>query len=101
LETVVARMKKIAKKGSVEEIIEADLNFHRAICELSANHRLPEAWLNISHQLSAFVALKCQLYDEDTPETTMGQHYPVFEAIKKHDGKLAVKQMKKLLPEDK
>lgn len=97
LELVVTTMKRVAQKGNVEEIIEADLSFHRTICELSNNRRLLEAWLNLSHQLRAFIGLEDQLYDNDTPETTLGLHYPVFDAIKKHDDKLAVKLMRALI----
>ena len=97
LETVVDEMKQVAQNADVEAIIEADLGFHRAICELSGNRRLLEAWLNLSHQLSAFIALKDKFYDEDTPETNLELHYPVFEAIKNHDEDLAVRQMKEVI----
>ena len=53
--------------------------------------------MNLSHQLRAFIGLEDQLYDNDTPETTLGLHYPVFDAIKKHDDKLAVKLMRALI----
>jgi DNA-binding GntR family transcriptional regulator len=97
LESVVKAMKGVTKKGSVEEIIDVDLNFHRTICELSGNRRLLSTWLNLSHQLRAFIGLENQLYDDDTPETTLGMHYPVFEAIKKGDGDLAVKRMREVI----
>jgi len=97
LESVVKAMKRVTKKGTVEEIIDVDLNFHRTICELSGNRRLLSTWLNLSHQLRAFIGLENQLYDDDTPETTLGKHYPVFEAIKKGDTDLAVKRMREVI----
>jgi len=97
LESIVDTMKKVSKSGSVEEIIAADLSFHEAICELSGSRRLLEAWLNLSHQLKAFIGLKDQLYDDDTPETSLGIHYPVFEAIKQGDANLAVKRMDEVI----
>jgi DNA-binding GntR family transcriptional regulator len=97
LESFVNTMKKVAKNGTVEEIIDADLNFHRSICEVSGNRKLLEAWLNLSHQLRAFIGLEDQLYDEDTPEASVATHYPVFEAIKKGDGNLAAKHMREVI----
>jgi DNA-binding GntR family transcriptional regulator len=97
LQGIVAGMQQVAKNGGIEEIIEADLGFHRAICELSGNRRLLEAWLNLSHQLRAFIALKDQLYDDESPEMTLGLHYPVLDAIKNQDTKLAVREMKKVI----
>jgi DNA-binding GntR family transcriptional regulator len=97
LESVIDTMKEVSKTGSVEEIIAADLSFHQTICELSGNRRLLEAWLNLSHQLSAFIGLQDQLYDDDTPETTLGLHYPIFEAIQNSNSKLAVKLMRALI----
>ena len=83
--------------GFVDEIIDVDLSFHRTICELSDNRRLLEAWLNLSHQLRAFIGLENQLYDDDTPDATLGTHYPVLEAIKAGDANLAVKRMKAVI----
>ena len=97
LESVVNTMNQVTKEGTVEEIIDVDLNFHRTICELSGNRKLLNTWLNLSFQLRAFIGLEDQLYDDDTPETTLGLHYPVFEAIKKGDGDLAVKLMREVI----
>jgi hypothetical protein len=38
-----------------------------------------DVWLNLSHQLKAFIGLEDQLYDDDTPETTLGLHSSVFQ----------------------
>ena len=98
LESVVTAMKQVAKNcRTIEEVIDVDLSFHRTICELSENRRLLELWLNLSHQLRAFIVLDDHLYGDDTPEKTLETHYPVFEAIKKGDSDLAVNQMKKVM----
>jgi DNA-binding GntR family transcriptional regulator len=98
LESVVTAMKQVAKNcRTIEEIIDVDLSFHRTICELAENRRLLELWLNLSHQLRAFIVLDDHLYGDDTPEKTLETHYPVFEAIKKEDSDLAVNQMKKVM----
>lgn len=97
LQSAVNAMNQVAKDGTVREIIDVDLNFHRTICELSGNRRLLSSWLNLSNQLRAFIGLEDQLYDDDTPETTLGKHYPVFEAIKKGNGDLAVKRMREVI----
>jgi DNA-binding GntR family transcriptional regulator len=98
LESVVTAMKQVAKNcRTIEEVIDVDLSFHRTICELAENRRLLELWLNLSHQLRAFIVLDDHLYGDDTPEKTLETHYPVFEAIKKEDSDLAVNQMKKVM----
>ena len=48
-------------------------------------------------QLRAFIGLEDQLYDDDTPETILGKHFPVIEAIKKGDGDLAVRHMREVI----
>ena len=98
LESVLRTMKLVAKNATtIEKVIDTDLSFHRTICELSENRRLLESWLNLSHQLRAFIGLDDQLYGGDTPEKTLGTHFPVIEAIKKGDSALAVRQMNKLI----
>jgi len=98
LESVVTAMKQVAKNcRTIEEVIDVDLSFHRTICELSGNRRLLEAWLNLSHQLRAFIVLDDHLYGDDTPEKTLETHYPVFEAIKNGNGNLAAKHMREVI----
>lgn len=93
LESVCDRMKEVAKEGTILETVDADLSFHRTICELSGNHRLLDAWLNLSHQLRAFIGLREHLYNDDKSEAILARHYPIVDAIKKGDENLAVKHM--------
>ena len=98
LELVVEEMKRVANNPkSVSQFIEADLHFHRKICELSNNSRLLQAWLNLSFQLSAFIGTEDQLYGNEAPAQVFERHYVVFESIKKGNADLAVRQMKKLI----
>lgn len=97
LESVVAVMKETANGGTLEEIIDIDLRFHRAICELSENRRLLNAWMNLSHQLRAFIAAGERMYGDDNPAKRLSAHYPVFEAIKNKDDHLAVDLMKDVI----
>lgn len=98
LELVVEEMKRVADNPkSVSQVIDVDLNFHRKICELSDNSRLLQAWLNLSFQLSAFIAMDDQLYGNETPAQVFERHYVVFESIKKGSADLAVRQMKKVI----
>ncbi|MEE4603006.1 MAG: GntR family transcriptional regulator, partial [Desulfobacteraceae bacterium] len=90
LDAVVKEMKAVSKKGNLKAIIDVDLKFHRTLCELSENKVLLEAWSAISNRLRAFIANGDGLYGEDTPEVTLGTHYPVVDAIKNSDFKLAV-----------
>ena len=97
LDAVVKEMKAVSKKGNLQAIIDVDLKFHRTLCELSENKVLLEAWSAISNRLRAFIANGDGLYGEDTPEVTLGTHYPVFDAIKIGDFKLAVRILTEIL----
>ena len=97
LDAVVKEMKAVSKKGNLKAIIDIDLKFHRTLCELSENKVLLEAWSAISNRLRAFIANGDGLYGEDTPEVTLGTHYPVFDAIKNSNFKLAVRILNEIL----
>ena len=97
LDAVVKEMKAVSKKGNLQAIIDVDLKFHRTLCELSENKVLLEAWSAISNRLRAFIANGDGLYGEDTPEVTLGTHYPVIDAIKNSDFKLAVRILNEIL----
>lgn len=97
LDAVVKEMKAVSKKGNLQAIIDVDLKFHRTLCELSENKVLLEAWSAISNRLRAFIANGDGLYGEDTPEVTLGTHYPVFDAIKNSDFKLAARILNEIL----
>jgi DNA-binding GntR family transcriptional regulator len=97
LDAVVKEMKAVSKNGNLQAIIDVDLKFHRTLCELSENKVLLEAWSAISNRLRAFIANGDGLYGEDTPEVTLGTHYPVVDAIKNSDFKLAVRILKEIL----
>ena len=97
LESVVKEMKAVSKNNDLQAIIDMDLKFHCTICELSENKVLMEAWLGLSNRLRAFITSGETLYDEDTPGVILGTHYPVFEAIKKGDFKLATRILKEIL----
>ena len=97
LDAVVKEMKAVSKKGNLKAIIDVDLKFHRTLCELSENKVLLEAWSAISNRLRAFIANGDGLYGEDTPEVTLGTHYPVIVAIKNSDFKLAVRILNEIL----
>ncbi|MGD1973815.1 MAG: GntR family transcriptional regulator [Desulfobacterales bacterium] len=96
-DAVVKEMKAVSKKGNLKAIIDVDLKFHRTLCELSENNVLLEAWSAISNRLRAFIASGDRLYGEDTPEVTLGTHYPVVDAIKNNDFKLAVRILHEIL----
>ncbi len=97
LDAVVKEMKAVSKKGNLQAIIDVDLKFHRTLCELSENKVLLEAWSAISNRLRAFIANGDGLYGEDTPEVTLGTHYPIVDAIKNGDFKLAVRILNEIL----
>lgn len=97
LRTITDRMKRVAKSGTVQEAVDIDLTFHQTICELSGNHHLLGAWINLSNQLRAFLTYEGHLYDNDTPEAILEMHYPVLDAIFAEDAELAAKRMRDII----
>jgi len=97
LDAVEREMRAVSKNSNLQAIIDVDLKFHRTLCELSENKVLLEAWSGLSNRLRAFIASGDNLYDEDTPDVTLGTHYPVIGAIKNSDFKLAVRILNEIL----
>ncbi len=97
LEAVVEKMKRVATQCRTEDVIDADLGFHRTICELSENRRLLKAWLELSNQLRAFIAAEGRLYPNAPPEETLPSHFPVLDAIRVRDADRAAGIMKDLI----
>lgn len=97
LDSMVEKMKTVAEEGKAEAVIDADLSFHRTICELSENQRLLKAWLDLSNQLRAFIAAEGRLYPNAPPEETLPSHFPVVDAIKARDADRASDIMKDLI----
>ena len=65
---------------------------------MSEHRRLLDAWLALSHQLRAFIAIDDRrLYGTDTPAKTLGLHYPIFEYIKAGQADEAAAEMKRII----
>jgi DNA-binding GntR family transcriptional regulator len=97
LQAALKVMKRSAIKGEFKEYIDADLLFHRQICELCGHQRLLQVWRTLEPQMGLFIMFANQPYEIETPMVIYQQHLPVFEAIKAGDADRAVEQMKSVL----
>ena len=58
LEFVFKEMRQATRDGNVQKLIEADLRFHLALCELSGNHFLHSQVRTLLVPLFAFVSMR-------------------------------------------
>lgn len=97
LEAALKAMKHSAFEGEFKEYIEADLQFHRRICELCGHQRLLQVWRTLEPQIGLFIMFANQPYEKETPMIIYQQHLPIFEAIKAGEVDQAVARMKSVL----
>jgi len=97
LQAALEAMKRLALKDKFKEYIDADLRFHREICELSGHQRLLQIWRILEPQLGLFIMFANQPYEKESPMAIYRQHLPVFQAIAAGDAEQAVVQMRIVL----
>jgi DNA-binding GntR family transcriptional regulator len=86
LREALARLE--STEGDFAANLEADLDFHLLLCQLSGNSMLVEAW----RYLEGRVRVTIMNYESDEKPTMMSRdrHLPVVEAIESGDAKAAV-----------
>lgn len=83
LHALVEEMAAPARAGIRDELMEIDLRFHQALCRLSGNGRLLEAWVRLSDQIRMLLRLKDMVAD-DSGRLPMG-HQRIVDAIARGD----------------
>lgn len=89
LEDILNSMEKAADAGNLDVLVEKDIRFHRAICQLSDHSLLFQTWSKLVSRVRLFLTLADQVYF--TPDYIVGTHYPTMEALRKRDPDLAEK----------
>jgi len=92
LKTLVDTMVRDAPTLPQHDRIAIDLAFHTLICELSGNAQLHRVFSNTQTEMRMIIALIDALYDD--PITLASTHYPIVEALKKRNPKLACAAMR-------
>jgi DNA-binding GntR family transcriptional regulator len=91
LGAIIERMREVGAKGEIEQVVDADLSFHRAICRLSGNAMLLKMWEQLAGRIRLAVLLSIEKgYDAITMVET---HPPVLEAMRAGDGELAASRL--------
>lgn len=87
LQALVDEMAAPSRAGIRDQLMEIDLRFHQALCRLSGNRRLLEAWLRLSDQIRMLLRLKDMVAD-DSGRLPRG-HQRIVDAIRRGDAAAA------------
>lgn len=88
LEAAFKGLRKATKGGDVRSLIEADLNFHLCLCELSGNRFLYAQMRTLLAPLFAFVAMRVAQSHQTAQawESDLERHKRIIELIREGDG---------------
>lgn len=87
LEACIGSMKRLARKKELNKFVDAELEFHRILCQLSGNPYV----VKVSDMLNAQIKMALTIdnsYYENLADAA-NEHEPVLEAIKKGDANKA------------
>ncbi len=76
-------LRRLAARGEVAALVEADLRFHLSICEISGNRKLLGMFSDLTGEVRMIIALIGQLFDD--PERIAETHAPILEALAARD----------------
>jgi DNA-binding GntR family transcriptional regulator len=91
LEGLLAQMETAAAAGDLEAYYPLNLQFHRAILELSGNARLLSAYQNCVRELHLF--RRSALVSKERMKSSNLEHKAIFKALKSHDAAKAFQLM--------
>jgi DNA-binding GntR family transcriptional regulator len=87
LETALQEMCEAARQGETRKVIEADLNFHLKLCELSGNQLLYAQIRTLLVPLFAFVSMRASQNHQNAQawESDLHRHKRIIEFIREGD----------------
>lgn len=97
LDAILTEMQQAADDHNFEKMVSMDMRLHHTIFEFSGNRRLLQLWITLEGQIKSFIALEEYFYEQ--PQELVETHYPVMEAIRKADARLAQKAIRTHLSE--
>ena len=96
LETYVNQLVTASNDGDRAQAIQADLAFHRELCQLSTNQRLVRAWESLSNQIRLVIGtLQGEGYDKISP--LLLDHQQIYRALLSDDPDVAVDLLRRHL----
>jgi DNA-binding GntR family transcriptional regulator len=91
LEDLISQMEAAAADGELEAYYPLNLQFHRALLELSGNARLLSAYQNCVRELHLF--RRSALVSKERMKSSNLEHKAIFKALKNHDTEKAFQLM--------
>ncbi len=91
LEDLISQMEAAAAEGELEAYYPLNLQFHRALLELSGNARLLSAYQNCVRELHLF--RRSALVSKERMKSSNLEHKAIFKALKNHDAEKAFRLM--------
>jgi DNA-binding GntR family transcriptional regulator len=91
LQELIEQMEAAAAEGELEAYYPLNLQFHRAILELSGNQRLLSAYQNCVRELHLF--RRSALVSGERMKASNVEHKAIFRALKNHDAEKASQLM--------
>ena len=87
LERALKEMRKATRGGEIDELVEADLNFHLRLCELSGNRFLYAQIRTLLVPLFAFVAMRVVQSHQTAQvwEADLDRHKRIIDLIREGD----------------
>lgn len=81
-----------AEKSSLQERVEADLEFHRTLCRLTGNETLLHSWESLEGSIRMSIMFAGQ--DKGVKNMSVDRHYDIVAAIETGDASLARKTIR-------
>ncbi len=95
-DAIIAAMEVASQADDIASVIEADLRFHRTLCDFSGNQRLMSVWITLEEQLRSFLSIERGLWGREAQQYPR-THYPIIDAIKSRNSSFAEKVVREHL----
>lgn len=91
LRELIEEMLSAAHENDIPALIERELGFHQALCDLSGNRCIADLFRSISAQVQTIIGLDTAAYGD--PVGVARDHEPLVEAIEQGDEEVAVERL--------
>jgi DNA-binding GntR family transcriptional regulator len=89
LEIIIKEMEHADKNNDLSSLVNADIDFHLTICELSGHRKLKEIWQNLQDQITLYMQREKYSYVRSRLKDFTHTHGMIIEALQARDKKLA------------
>lgn len=89
LEVIIKEMEHANKEEDLVSLVNADIDFHLTICELSGHRKLQEIWKNLQDQITLYMQREKYSYVQSRSKEFTHTHGMIFEALQARNNQLA------------